>query len=196
MAAKLVKTRVLEKARFCKAHAGAKSLLRRKSGIVTQKRPSWCIDRDHKKEVVSVRVMRKSFTPFGHFFEGKIKWHLCFATLTSENVTGKRHRLVKSQTLPSATTTGANANLLHVGMPSSRHRPRRERGEVSRAVRSWPTSSAAAARPAESGRTRHRMRRRPLRGCRRLAKSAKQAPRGEGWPTRTALLPSFSLWAR
>ena len=113
---------------FCKAHAGAKSLLRRKSGSVTQKRPSWCIDRDHKKEVVSVRVMRKSFTPLGHFFEGKIKWHLCFATLTSENATGNVTVLVKSQTLPSATTTGANANLLHVGMPSSRHRSRREGG--------------------------------------------------------------------
>jgi len=61
---------------FCKAHAGAESFLRRRSGIVTQKRPSWCIDRDHKKEVVSVRVMRKTFTPFGHFFEEKIKWHL------------------------------------------------------------------------------------------------------------------------
>ena len=84
---KRTKNAGLGKGSFCKAHSGAEFFLRRKSGIVTQKRPSWCIDRDHKKEVVSVRVMRKSFTPLGHFFEGKIKWHLCFATLTSENAT-------------------------------------------------------------------------------------------------------------
>ena len=102
-----------------------------------------------------------------------------YATQRSNTV---KHRPTPCVTDPaSATTPGANANLLHVGMPSSRHRSRPEGGMyLPRAVRSWPTSSAAVARPTESGRSRHRMRRRPLRGCRRLAKSEEQAYRGEG----------------
>ena len=50
---------MLENGPFCKFDVRSAPLLRRKSGCVTPSRPSWCIDRDHKKEVVSVRVMRE-----------------------------------------------------------------------------------------------------------------------------------------
>ena len=50
---------MLENGQFCKFDVRSAPLLRRKSGCVTPSRPSWCIDRDHKKELVSVRVMRK-----------------------------------------------------------------------------------------------------------------------------------------
>ena len=50
---------MLKNGPFCKFDVRSAPLLRRKSGCVTPSRPSWCIDRDHKKEVVSVRVMRE-----------------------------------------------------------------------------------------------------------------------------------------
>ena len=50
---------MLENGPFCKFDVRSASLLRRKSGCVTPSHLPWCIDRDHKKEVAFLRVMRE-----------------------------------------------------------------------------------------------------------------------------------------
>ena len=50
---------MLENGPFCKVDAGARLFLDEKVAASRHSRPAWCIDCDHKKEVVSVRVMRE-----------------------------------------------------------------------------------------------------------------------------------------
>ena len=62
--------KMLEKARFCKVDAGARVFIHEKNGCLAPLRPSWCIDRDHKKEVVSARAMREVMHRLVFFFSG------------------------------------------------------------------------------------------------------------------------------